>query len=201
MTEMQINYRKYQEEARHNRATEQQARDELAETRRHSMATESEAIRSNIENEAIKRQANVINQSHYVRSDAINSAHFARIDAEAAKHNRETEAIQKYQAVESRRHNMEQEMLQDDQLAETKRHNFETEVDTDFVNIVNAEQKGAETEYARARTKEQQIINKAAQLREATEIADRIVRMSSNLINSGTNILKVIRSVTPALRY
>lgn len=193
MTEMQINYRKYQEDVRHNKATEQQARDELAETKRHSMATESEAIRSNLESEAIKRQSNIINQSHYERADAINSAHYARIDAETAKHNRETEAIQRYQAVEAARHNIELESLQQDQLAEQTRHNVETENAAAFNNVVNAEGRSAEKDYTVAKTKEQYVVNQFAPAREATNIGDKIVRMATNLVNSSTNIIKVLK--------
>lgn len=193
MTEMQINYRKYQEDVRHNKMTEQQARDELAEQKRHSMATETEAVRSDLENESIKRQTNVINQSHYERSDAINSAHYARMDAETARHNAETETIQKYQAVEAARHNLETEALQRDQFIEQKRHNIETENDTDFNNVVNAGQKSADTGYTIARTKEQYVINQFAPVREATNIGDKIVRMATNLVNAGSNVAKVLK--------
>lgn len=88
MTGLQIEYRKYQETVQHNRNTEEQARQELAEQKRHSYVSETETQRSNEANEAIKRQQNM-----------INAAHYSRMDRETAQHNRNTEKIAAFEAI------------------------------------------------------------------------------------------------------
>lgn len=62
MTQNQIAYFNWYENARHNRVVEQ-------ETGRHNTVTEQESQRHNVEDEGIRKKTNILTDEHYRRSD------------------------------------------------------------------------------------------------------------------------------------
>lgn len=102
MTANQIAYRNYQEAVRSHMASEQQARNELEETKRRNLVSEAETYRSNVANEQLKHETNVINAQHYQRSDAEAARHNAAVESETKRHNVVTEAISVINATTDR---------------------------------------------------------------------------------------------------
>lgn len=62
MTSMQLEYHKYKEGARHNQATESQAKNELMETARHNLAFETETRRHNVVGEMETQRHNIVGE-------------------------------------------------------------------------------------------------------------------------------------------
>lgn len=71
MLTVQINYNTLQESIRHNMAMELQARNELAETRRHNIVYENETMRHNIASETIEQGKLQETIRHNTQTEAI----------------------------------------------------------------------------------------------------------------------------------
>lgn len=102
MLATQVQYWSIQETNRHNRATEQQAQQELSEQRRHSREQESigwysaqETYRHNAEGERLGWANLTESQRHNMSTEGIQSAQLE----ENRRHNRESENISGVQAT------------------------------------------------------------------------------------------------------
>lgn len=142
MTRNQVAYQNYLETSRANRASEEQRRNELQETKRSNVARESENIRSNLEKERENYRANTAREGETHRSNLANELESQRAnrarEAENYRSNRANEAIESSKLAESIRSNMARETethrsnlsnegLKRAELGETNRHNLATE--------------------------------------------------------------------------
>lgn len=100
MTTVQINYQNMLETKQHNRATEEQAKNELAETKRHNIAYETETNRHNVVTEKETNRHNVVTEKEASR-------HNLATEHETNRHNVATEQ-------ETHRSNVANEQLKAD---------------------------------------------------------------------------------------
>lgn len=109
MTTVQINYQNMLETKQHNRATEEQAKNELAETKRHNIAYETETNRHNVVSEKETNRHNVVTEREASR-------HNLATEVEANRHNVATEN-------ETHRTNVANEQLKADSNAIAREKN------------------------------------------------------------------------------
>lgn len=111
MLATQVSYWQIQETKRHNLATESQARRELIETKRHNLAGEDETRRHNFAWEAENQRHNIAaeseNQRHNINAEDIERARLA----ENKRHNIASEGIDWARVNESVRHNRADESI------------------------------------------------------------------------------------------
>nr|AVX53522.1 putative ORF1 [Marmot picobirnavirus] len=103
MTDIQVRYWANKESARHNLATEEQARNELVETNRHNVVGERETIRHNVAGERETKRHNVATEG------------------ETKRHNVRTEGQTDRQLSENKRHNVVTENLTKRDIANKER--------------------------------------------------------------------------------
>lgn len=128
MLATQVQYWDLVERGRHNRQTEVQAQNELAESQRHNIVSES---------------TNWFNARESAR-------HNRAQEQETTRHNVAQESIGFATLNESARHNRAQENLTSQQIMETRRHNQRTESNEGYRNITGrlAQQSGSALDYS-----------------------------------------------------
>lgn len=155
-TQMQIDWYKASESARHNRATEAQAANELAETRRHNVKGEylqdagirieggklSESIRHNFQTERLQ-QLGELTKLYSVQ--------------EVERHNRRGEQIEDRKTDVSEAYNKMSIGLGYDQLSEAQRHNVSTEGISYIQAMAAKENAAASTSQAQTAARRQRV--------------------------------------------
>lgn len=189
MTDQQIAFRNLQEVVRHNKATEANAENVLAESIRHSLKQEEISSATNVINDSHYRRQDAINASHYARQDAINASHYNNLDYENNRHNQFTER-------ETARHNEAMETQAQMDWYEDKRH-----------NVANEQTIPYETAYTEAKTEGQNISNKFAPtqievgiLKDINSVVTDVVKAGSSIISAGANTLKALPGVLRLIR-
>lgn len=132
MTQIQIDWSKARETARHNVATEEQAVAELRETHRHNITYEKETKRHNVAGEKETKRHNV------------------KVEKETNRHNRKTEG------QEDTRLKQETQKIK-----ESKRHNKKTESQEDKRISLQQQKTAADVANINARTVSQELANAA----------------------------------------
>lgn len=183
MTHNQIDYAKLQEDKRHNKEVELNARNVLAENTRH-----------NTETERIQHEANVINSNHYARMDAESVRHNQQVEAETNRHNIAMEGIQQRQNQLT----AQQNAIRLQELAETEAHNTEMEwighinASANTINA-NAADRNATTNFFNSGTqadkqKSDAALNRSKQSDIANQRSNRTANTVINAVNAVTNI-------------
>lgn len=174
-TQMQIDWYKASESERHNRATERQAANELAENRRHNLKGEylqdasvrieggklSESIRHNYQTERLQQ---------------LGETTKLLTMQEAARHNRVGEQLETRKIDVSEAYNKMSIGLGYDQLSEAQRHNVATEGITYIQAQAAKEQAAASTSQA-----------KTAQRRQTYDALGTLSAAYTNAYNAQTN--------------
>lgn len=179
MTSNLINYWRFNEDRRHNQASEAHNANVLEETKRHNLATEaynsaslaessrhnlaveSETHRSNVARETETHRANVAYETeshrHNLAVESESHRHNVTTERETERSNRANEALK----AESNQIGWANVSLGKAQLAEQSRHNKAQESITSAYNNAMVEQRRIESNRSLALAEKQQDIDRA----------------------------------------